>query len=201
MADEELRAAAESLLAVVYHNDNGVCAICKGHWPNEHQPHCQGKRLSNTLDRQPPAPADDYAPYWRCFHCDATFTEHQRKYALEHFGGNEGETPVCMMRVPGENHLIAALRKAQQELASYRAEDTDLMRAIDTINAEHAEKLRRAEEKGYARGLADANAEFKNFHRSLCERFGYVHDEIDWRRDQCSLEEFIAKKMECSNGN
>lgn len=33
---------------------------------------------------------------------------------------------------------------------------------------------------------------FKNFHRVLCERFGYVHDEIDWRRDQISLIEHIA---------
>lgn len=34
--------------------------------------------------------------------------------------------------------------------------------------------------------------EFKNFHRQLCERFGYTHDEKDWRRDQVSLIEFIA---------
>lgn len=36
-------------------------------------------------------------------------------------------------------------------------------------------------------------ASFKNFHRSLCERFGYCHDEKDWRRDLVSLEEHIAK--------
>lgn len=34
--------------------------------------------------------------------------------------------------------------------------------------------------------------DFKNFHRSLCERFGYRHDEVDWKRDLCSLEEHIA---------
>ena len=38
--------------------------------------------------------------------------------------------------------------------------------------------------------------EFKNFHRMLCERFGYTHDERDWRRDQISLIEWIAKKVE-----
>ncbi len=38
----------------------------------------------------------------------------------------------------------------------------------------------------------DTNA-FKNFHRSLCDRFGYTHDEIDWHRDQASLIEHIAK--------
>lgn len=35
--------------------------------------------------------------------------------------------------------------------------------------------------------------EFKNFHRLLCDRFGYVHDEQFWWRDQLSLIEHIAK--------
>lgn len=38
--------------------------------------------------------------------------------------------------------------------------------------------------------------EFKNFHRSLCARFGYTHDERDWKRDQVSLEEHIAGRIE-----
>ncbi|WDG45679.1 hypothetical protein [Pseudomonas chlororaphis] len=38
-------------------------------------------------------------------------------------------------------------------------------------------------------------ASFKNFHRSLCERFGYYHDDIDWQRDQVSLEEHIAAQF------
>ncbi|HFQ7428443.1 TPA: hypothetical protein ACHSVW_006099, partial [Pseudomonas aeruginosa] len=37
-----------------------------------------------------------------------------------------------------------------------------------------------------------AMASFKNFHRLLCERFGYTHDEKDWQRDQLSLIEHIA---------
>ena len=41
----------------------------------------------------------------------------------------------------------------------------------------------------------DAYAEFKNFHRALCERFDYTHDERDWKRDQISLIEWIAKKF------
>jgi len=40
-----------------------------------------------------------------------------------------------------------------------------------------------------------AEAGFKSFHRSLCERFGYYHDEIDWQRDQVSLEEHIATQF------
>ncbi|AJO79393.1 hypothetical protein [Pseudomonas sp. MRSN 12121] len=37
--------------------------------------------------------------------------------------------------------------------------------------------------------------DFKSFHRSLCERFGYFHDEADWQRDQVSLEEHIAAQF------
>lgn len=33
---------------------------------------------------------------------------------------------------------------------------------------------------------------FKNFHRSLCDRFGYIHDSAEWWRDTVSLEEHIA---------
>jgi hypothetical protein len=44
-------------------------------------------------------------------------------------------------------------------------------------------------------GSVDSEHAFKNFHRSLCERFGYTHDEIDWKRDQVSLEEHIAARL------
>lgn len=36
---------------------------------------------------------------------------------------------------------------------------------------------------------------FKNFHRSLCARFGYTHDEKFWWRDLVSLEEHIARQV------
>jgi hypothetical protein len=42
---------------------------------------------------------------------------------------------------------------------------------------------------------AASEADFKNFHRALCERFDYCHDERDWKRDQVSLIEHIAKKV------
>jgi hypothetical protein len=41
---------------------------------------------------------------------------------------------------------------------------------------------------------ATGRAAFKNFHRSLCDRFGYTHDEEFWWRDLISLEEHIAKQ-------
>jgi hypothetical protein len=63
-----------------------------------------------------------------------------------------------MMRVPGETSLLTALRSAQDELARYRAEDTDLMRAIWAMQSDHATALRREEERGYEKGLRDGMA-------------------------------------------
>lgn len=39
-----------------------------------------------------------------------------------------------------------------------------------------------------------SDAEFKNFHRLLCERFEYGHDPVHWKRDQVSLIEWIARQ-------
>jgi hypothetical protein len=39
-----------------------------------------------------------------------------------------------------------------------------------------------------------AEATFKDFHRSLCARFGYTHDQVDCQRDQVPMDEhFIAQ--------
>jgi hypothetical protein len=94
--------------------------------------------------------------HWRCFHCGETFTKAQVRWAREHFGADEQETPVCLMRIPGEGSLLTALRNAQDELERRRAEDSDLMRAIYAMEADHAQALRREEERGYEKGLRDA---------------------------------------------
>lgn len=96
--------------------------------------------------------------HWRCFHCDATFTKAQERWAREHFGDDMGDLPVCKMRLPGEHELLSALRKAQRELRRFYAEDTDLIRAIYAMRADHADALRREEERGYEKGLADGRA-------------------------------------------
>ncbi len=98
------------------------------------------------------------AVHWRCFHCGDTFTKAQSRWAREHFGANEGEQPVCLMRVPGEGSLLTALRRAQDELSRYREEDTDLMRSIWAMSADHAAAIKRAEEDGYAKALRDVEA-------------------------------------------
>jgi hypothetical protein len=97
--------------------------------------------------------------HWRCFHCDATFTKAQQRWALQHFGADQGALPACQMRIPGEHHLLTILRKMEGELATYRAEDTDLWRALYAQAADHAQALRREEERGYEKGLVDARTE------------------------------------------
>jgi hypothetical protein len=94
--------------------------------------------------------------YWRCFHCGEVFTKAQERWAREHFGADQDALPVCQMRLPGEHNLLTYLRKAEKELCAHRSEDTDLIRAFHSMQADHSEALRREEEKGYARGLADA---------------------------------------------
>lgn len=93
--------------------------------------------------------------YWRCFHCGETFSVGQKKWAQEHFGENCSKTPVCLIRSAGESSLLTAFRDAEKELSSYRNEDSNILRAMASMQGDHAEALRREEEKGYARGLRD----------------------------------------------
>ncbi len=97
--------------------------------------------------------------HWRCFHCDATFTKAQERWAQEHFGRYQDATPVCLIRTAGEGALLAALRAAEDDLTEYRSEDNAIMRAMYAMQGDHAEALRREEERGYAKGVADARAE------------------------------------------
>lgn len=96
--------------------------------------------------------------YWRCFHCGDAFTKEQEQHARDHFGANQLETPVCLMRVPGERSLLSALRRAQDELTRYRNDDTPLLRAMYSMETDYAERFRNAEEAGYARALRDVEA-------------------------------------------
>jgi hypothetical protein len=86
---------------------------------------------------------------WRCFHCDETFTDAEQ--ATLHFGRTQMSEPAC--QVSPER-----LRELEAQLDRYRHEDTDLHREIYGLHAKHHTALQREEEKGYARGLADARA-------------------------------------------
>ncbi|ABO60371.1 hypothetical protein LA345_36470 (plasmid) [Burkholderia vietnamiensis] len=89
------------------------------------------------------------ATQWRCFHCGEVFDE--RDAAALHFGTTERQVPACTIDV-------AEYRAMEQRMSRYNEEDTDLHREIYTLQARHQSALRREEEKGYARGLADGAA-------------------------------------------
>lgn len=89
---------------------------------------------------------------WRCFHCgEICATE---AHAREHFGNVRGSLAACELKSSARD-LIEVIRDQEEQLASYRAEDSDIMRAMRAQSGEHAETLRDAEEKAYARGIAD----------------------------------------------
>jgi len=100
--------------------------------------------------------------------------------------------------------LEADLIEERRRIASMREEFGEEAATL-TARARHAEDVVDAAKECIAAldgalAAKDAHAHellgsFKNFHRSLCARFGYTHDEVDWDRDRVSLEEFIASKL------
>jgi NADH pyrophosphatase NudC (nudix superfamily) len=88
--------------------------------------------------------------HWRCFHCDEVFTDEAA--AREHFGSYGPRIisePACQIDA-------AEYRAMELRMADYNAEDADIHRQMARMECEHKAALRREEEKGYARGLADA---------------------------------------------
>lgn len=81
---------------------------------------------------------------------------------------------------------------------SYRCDDSE--GCLDTV-FDVASKAIASQQQAGAAGVSEVKPwherlvreehEFKNFHRMLCERFDYQHDERDWKRDQVSLVEHI----------
>ena len=91
-------------------------------------------------------------PTWRCFHCDEVFTTVVD--AAFHFGYADLEKPACLVDA-------VELRNMQLELRRHREEDTDLHRALYAKDSEMHQAVRRAEEEGYAKGLAALKAGWK----------------------------------------
>lgn len=95
---------------------------------------------------------------WRCFHCDEVFTS--VRCATVHFGTDESKTPACQLK-SHEVHLVEHIRDLEKQLDGYRAEDSSIMRAIYTLEADHRQALIREEEIGYERGVRDMRAQSK----------------------------------------
>jgi hypothetical protein len=131
---------------------------------------------------------------WRCFHCNEIFTD--EKEARLHFG-NYGETgtPACKVDA-------AHLRDLEDQLRSYRNEDTDLHRQLQSMETEHSIALRREEEKGYAKGLKDYTAlkarceklEGYAVHKSYCMKVTLCGDEP--LKCTCGLDELRKQGVE-----
>lgn len=89
---------------------------------------------------------------WRCFHCDEVFTNY--KCALVHFGNDEFKTPACQLK-SHEKHLVDYIRDLEEQLDSYRRDDSVILRSIYSLEADHRRDLVRAEEDGYNKGVQD----------------------------------------------
>lgn len=89
---------------------------------------------------------------WRCFHCGELFRS--TRAARIHFGGNISDDAGCVLK-GYEIGLLGIIREQQDQLERFRSEDSDLLRVIATMEADHRQALIRAEEEGYARGLRD----------------------------------------------
>jgi hypothetical protein len=90
---------------------------------------------------------------WRCFHCGEICATPE--HAQEHFGGTLMALTACQLK-SSDRHLITALREAEEQLVRYRAEDSDVLRAMMALEADHRQALIRAEEQGYECGMRDA---------------------------------------------
>ena len=85
--------------------------------------------------------------HWRCFHCEKVFND--RADAAEHFGPSEHDQPICQMDPDYIRWLLEQHRRNVDD-------DSEALRTLRGLASEHETLRRRAEELGYARGLADA---------------------------------------------
>lgn len=88
---------------------------------------------------------------WTCFHCGEHFppTFKGQRDARHHFGPSINAEPMCSVS-------DLQYRAMEEQLRRYQEEDTELHRSIARLAGAHAQALIHEEEKGYARGLADA---------------------------------------------
>jgi hypothetical protein len=94
-------------------------------------------------------PAPPPTGWWRCFHCDLSFTDPDAAEA--HFGRSEMQEPSCQIDA-------AKYREMEERVRSCNDEDSDLHRRMYRMESDHQQALRSEEEAGYAKGLRDGRA-------------------------------------------
>ena len=101
---------------------------------------------------------------WRCFHCDEVFIS--VKCAQTHFGYDHTKTAACQLR-GFERPLIDYIRELEEKVDRHRVEDSDILRSIYALEADHRQALIRAEEAGYNKGVRDGYDEVKSIMRAV----------------------------------
>ena len=142
--------------------ETAMCELYGPRWQHTLDEHLIRTRLANTRRALESAltimNAYEKPPQgWTCFHCGETLTTFGA--ARDHFGADPLCDPACRVKAGEERGLVMALRRAEAELARYRAEDSDADRQFYKMRAEHVVALRQAEEDGYNKGVRDALAE------------------------------------------
>lgn len=92
---------------------------------------------------------------WRCFFCDDVFTTQEA--AALHFGGFdscEPDTTACKL-MSHQQHVLEYIRGLEDEISLYQAENHPTIKAVFAVEAEMRRAVTKAEEAGYARGVAD----------------------------------------------
>ena len=92
---------------------------------------------------------------WRCFFCDEVFTNKEK--AALHFGVFEAcevDEPACKL-MQHQERFLEYVRGLEQEIRLYQDENAPLQKALWDVHHEIQTKVNEAEEKGYAKGVAD----------------------------------------------
>jgi hypothetical protein len=146
LSDDEIRKGWESIDERGYNVGGGTTLTG---WTNavrwaERQ--IAARAALNEPSPPPPAPPAHGLP-WRCFHCNEVFVDSEA--ALDHFGHSEHDKPGCQYDITHIRWMEAQHRRNVDD-------DSEALRTVRSLAGEHEALRRKAEELGYARGLADA---------------------------------------------
>ncbi len=92
---------------------------------------------------------------WRCFFCDDVFRS--AKAAALHFGAFDSCEPdvtACKLMSHQQN-VLEYIRGLEDEMRLYQAENHPTIKAVYAVEDEMRRAVVKAEETGYARGVAD----------------------------------------------